>query len=85
SVLSPYINLGLLTPLQMVDPAVAAYEAGLAPLNAVEGFVRQVIGWREYMFWQYQRQMPGLAEANGWNATRDVPDWRPVTPITSNG
>jgi deoxyribodipyrimidine photolyase-related protein len=75
SVLSPYINLGLLTPLQMVDPAVAAYEAGLAPLNSVEGFVRQVIGWREYMFWQYQRQMPALAESNDWNASRDVPEW----------
>lgn len=75
SVLSPYVNVGLLTPLQMIQPAVAAYEAGLAPLNAVEGFVRQVIGWREYMFWQYGRMMPTLAHANDWNATRDVPAW----------
>lgn len=75
SVLSPYVNLGLLTPLQMVQPAVAAYEAGLAPLNAVEGFVRQVLGWREYMMWQYRRMMPALAEGNAWGATREVPDW----------
>lgn len=75
SVLSPYVNLGLLTPLEMVDAAVRAYHAGDAPLNAVEGFVRQVIGWREYMVWQYWRQMPDLLDANAWSARRPVPDF----------
>lgn len=75
SVLSPYVNLGLLTPLQMIQPAIAAYESGLAPLNAVEGFVRQIIGWREYMFWHYHRMMPALADSNDWGARRDVPAW----------
>ncbi len=75
SVLSPYLNLGLLTPLQVIEPAIQAYKDGLAPLNAVEGFVRQVIGWREYMYWQYRRMMPALADANAWQAQRDVPSW----------
>jgi len=73
SVLSPYVNIGLLTPLEMVDAALNAYEQGRAPLNSVEGFVRQVIGWREYMYWQYWRQMPDLLTQNDWHAQRDVP------------
>jgi deoxyribodipyrimidine photolyase-related protein len=73
SVLSPYINLGLLTPMQMVRAAEQAYEQGHAPLNSVEGFVRQVMGWREFMVWQYWRLMPDLATMNAWNATRPMP------------
>lgn len=73
--LSPYLNLGLLTPMQVTRAAEAAYRAGCAPLNSVEGFVRQVIGWREYMYWQYWRQMPGLLEANFWQAQRALPGW----------
>lgn len=73
SVLSPYMNIGLLEPLAMARAAEAAYRAGDAPLNSVEGFIRQIVGWREYMYWQYRRQMPGLREANGWDATRPMP------------
>lgn len=73
AVLSPYVNLGLLTPLEMARAAEQAYHAGHAPLNAVEGFVRQVIGWREYMYWQYWRLMPALAESNHWQASRPLP------------
>ena len=73
SVLSPYMNLGLLEPLAMARAAEAEYRAGRAPLNSVEGFVRQIVGWREYMYWQYRRQMPGLREANSWGATRPMP------------
>lgn len=75
SVLSPYVNLGLLTPLEMVHAAEAAYRAGRAALNSVEGFIRQVIGWREYMYWQYWRMMPALAESNSWSAERPLPDF----------
>lgn len=75
SILSPYLNLGLLTPLQVVTAAVDAYRSGMAPINAVEGFVRQVIGWREYMYWQYWRQMPALVSENAWGAQRPVPDF----------
>lgn len=73
--LSPYLNLGLLTPLQVAQAAESAYREGRAPLNSVEGFIRQVIGWREYMYWQYWRQMPGLLDANFWRAQRPLPGW----------
>lgn len=49
SLLSPCLNLGLLSPLEVCQRAEAAYRAGVAPLAAVEGFIRQIIGWREYV------------------------------------
>lgn len=73
SVLSPYLNIGLLTPTECVTAAEQAYHSGHAPLNAVEGFIRQLIGWREYIYWQYWRQMPALAEVNHWGFTRPLP------------
>jgi deoxyribodipyrimidine photolyase-related protein len=73
SALSPQMNLGLLDPLAMARAAEAEYRADRAPLNSVEGFIRQIIGWREFIYWQYHRQMPGLRKANGWNATRALP------------
>jgi deoxyribodipyrimidine photolyase-related protein len=73
SVLSLYVNIGLLKPLEMVAAAEQAYREGAAPLNSVEGFIRQVLGWREFMYWQYWRQMPAMLEANDWNATRAMP------------
>ncbi len=73
SVLSPYLNLGLLEPLELVRAAEQAYHAGRVPINSAEGFVRQVLGWREYITWQYWRLMPALAEANGWDAHRPLP------------
>jgi deoxyribodipyrimidine photolyase-related protein len=75
SVLSPYLNLGLLTPLEAIQAAVSAYEQGQARLNSVEGFVRQILGWREYMYWQYWRLMPALTQANHWDARRPLPAW----------
>ncbi len=75
SVLSPYLNLGLLTPLEAIQAAVSAFEQGQARLNSVEGFVRQILGWREYMYWQYWRLMPALAQANHWDARRPLPAW----------
>ena len=73
SVLSPYMNLGLLEPLAMAQAAEAEYRAGRAPLNSVEGFIRQIIGWREFIYWQYHRQMPDLRRANAWEARRPLP------------
>lgn len=75
SVLSPYINIGLLDPLEMVREVVAAYERGDAPINSVEGFVRQVVGWREYIYWHYWHQMPDLLTANAWDHTRPLPSF----------
>jgi deoxyribodipyrimidine photolyase-related protein len=73
SVLSPYLNIGLLEPLQVARAAQERYELGLAPLQSVEGFVRQVVGWREFIYWQYWRQMPGLQSSNYWGAEVPLP------------
>ncbi len=75
AVLSPYINAGLLDPREVCDAAVAAYEHGAAPINAVEGFVRQIIGWREYVRGIYWLKMPGYAKTNALGAHRSLPDF----------
>jgi deoxyribodipyrimidine photolyase-related protein len=73
SLLSPYLNIGLLEPLEVIAAVQRAYHRGRAPISSVEGFVRQVLGWREYIYWQYWRMMPGLREANAWQAQRPLP------------
>lgn len=75
SMLSPYLNLGLLEPMAICRQAEARYRQGLAALPSVEGFIRQVIGWREFIYWQYWRQMPEMKESNFWNAQRPLPDF----------
>jgi len=75
SVLSPYLNLGLLEPMDLVGAAEGAYQAGAVPINSAEGFIRQVLGWREYMYWQYWRLMPGLGVANAWDFGRSLPSF----------
>ncbi|WP_458096672.1 cryptochrome/photolyase family protein [Roseomonas sp. WA12] len=72
--LSALINCGLLTAAECCDAAVAAYHDGAAPLNAVEGFVRQLIGWREFIRGIYWREMPGYGERNALGAVRPLPD-----------
>ncbi|MEO1442403.1 MAG: cryptochrome/photolyase family protein [Chloroflexota bacterium] len=73
SVLSPYINIGLLDPMTLVRRAEEAYRDGLAPINSVEGFIRQILGWREFMYWQYWRLMPDLEGSNAWDTQRPMP------------
>lgn len=73
SLLSIYINCGLLDPLDVCRRAEAEWRAGRAPLNAVEGFIRQIIGWREYVRGIYWLKMPAYAEANTLAAHRPVP------------
>lgn len=75
AVISPMQNLGLLHPREVVDRAVAAYRDGAAPLQSVEGFVRQIIGWREHMHGMYRLHMPGWHSANVLGHTRPLPDW----------
>jgi deoxyribodipyrimidine photolyase-related protein len=75
SVLSLCINLGLLTPLEVAHAAAEAYARGLVPLNSAEGFVRQIIGWREYMRGMYWRDMPGFATRNALAAHRPLPEF----------
>lgn len=75
SVLSPYLNLGLLDPLELCKSAERAYLDGDAPLNAAEGFIRQIIGWREYVRGMYWRFMPEYASSNFFKASRPLPDF----------
>jgi len=75
SALSVAMNCGLLSPREAIDAAEATYRAGTAPLNAVEGYVRQILGWREYVRGLYWLDMPGFAEANALEATRPLPDF----------
>ncbi|MBC7375395.1 MAG: cryptochrome/photolyase family protein [Frankiales bacterium] len=75
SALSPALNLGLLHPLECVQAAEQAYRDGSAPLASVEGYVRQVIGWREYvwgLYWHLPRDYRGR---NALAATAALPDW----------
>lgn len=71
--LSPYLNLGLLNPREVCERAVAAYRAGAAPINAVEGFIRQILGWREYVRGIYWHFMPGYADTNAFAAEEPLP------------
>jgi deoxyribodipyrimidine photolyase-related protein len=73
--LSAALNLKLLNPREVVDAAVAAYQAGHAPLPAVEGFVRQILGWREYVRGIYWTQMPQYLEQNALDAHEPLPAW----------
>jgi deoxyribodipyrimidine photolyase-related protein len=75
SILSIYINAGLLNPLDVCRRVDAAYRAGDVPLNAAEGFIRQIIGWREYVRGIYWLKMPGYVDENFFGATRPVPDF----------
>ena len=75
SVLSVYINAGLLDPLAVCQRVEAAYLDGRAPLNAVEGFIRQIIGWREYVRGIYWLKMPDYASSNFFESNRKLPDF----------
>ena len=75
SMLSTSINLGLLDPLELCQRAEKSYRDGNAPINSVEGFIRQIIGWREYIRCFYWHQMPHLQKANALNAQRGLPEF----------
>ncbi len=73
SILSPYINSGLLDPLALCRAVAERHDAGKVPLNAAEGFIRQIIGWREYMRGIYWREGPDYVERNFLDAHRPLP------------
>ena len=75
SLLSASLNLKLLTTHEVVRAAEAAYHAGDASLSSVEGFVRQIIGWREYVRGIYWTRMPTYLDFNALDAQEDLPDW----------
>jgi deoxyribodipyrimidine photolyase-related protein len=71
--LSSSLNLHMLHPRDAIDAAVVAYEKGDAPLNSVEGFVRQILGWREYVRGIYWTRMPEYQGLNALQANRPAP------------
>jgi deoxyribodipyrimidine photolyase-related protein len=74
-VVSMYLNCGLLDPLALCRKVEAAYRSGQVPLNCAEGFIRQVIGWREYVRGIYWLKMPDYAASNALGHTRALPDF----------
>ncbi|MEO0377201.1 MAG: cryptochrome/photolyase family protein [Cyanobacteria bacterium P01_A01_bin.17] len=73
ALLSPYLNLGLLQPLEVVEAAEQAYHERQIALNNVEGFIRQVLGWREYMHGLYYHA--DHSQSNWFGHTRALPDF----------
>ena len=75
SLLSFALNTKMLHPLEVVQAAEAAYRRGHAPLHAVEGFIRQIIGWREYVRGVYWAHMPGYTQHNALQHNAPLPSW----------
>jgi deoxyribodipyrimidine photolyase-related protein len=75
SLLSSYLNAGLLLPIEICQKAEVAYRQGHAPLNAVEGFIRQILGWREYVRGIYWHFMPQYSARNALNAKQPLPQF----------
>ncbi len=75
AVIAQYLNCGLLDPLSVCRQVEAAWRAGAVPLNAAEGFIRQIIGWREYVRGIYWLKMPGYERSNVFGHVRPLPDF----------
>ncbi|MCH8539249.1 MAG: cryptochrome/photolyase family protein [Opitutales bacterium] len=75
SLISSSLNLKLLSPREVVEAAEEAYREGHAPLAAVEGFIRQILGWREYVRGIYWLHMPGYLKNNHLRAKEDLPEF----------
>ncbi|WP_304950737.1 cryptochrome/photolyase family protein [Sulfitobacter sp.] len=73
AILSPYLNIGLLNVTEICEAAADAYAAGHAPINAAEGFIRQIIGWREYVRGIYFLEGPDYTARNILGHDRDLP------------
>lgn len=73
SVLSSSLNLGLLHPGEVVDAAETAYREGRVPIASAEGFIRQIMGWREYVWGVYWHWMPGYRGLDALGAHRRLP------------
>ena len=75
SLLSFALNTKMLHPREVIQAAEAAWREGRAPLAAVEGFIRQILGWREYVRGVYWAHMPGYTEVNFFDHQRPLPGW----------
>lgn len=83
SVLTPMLNIGLLSPQQIVDKALLSAAKNNIPLNSLEGFIRQVIGWREFIRIVYEREGSRQRTKNYWGFERKIPAgfWQGTTGI----
>jgi len=75
SLLSTSLNLKLLNPREVIAAAVQAYQQKQLPLASTEGFIRQILGWREFIRGMYWLDMPHMAEANHYQHMRPLPSW----------
>ncbi len=84
AVISPYLNTGLLTAREVCAAAEAAYRAGDVPINSAEGFIRQILGWREFVRGVYFLEGPDYARRNALNHQRKLPAmyWGAETRMT---
>ncbi|MEL6862736.1 MAG: cryptochrome/photolyase family protein, partial [Pseudomonadota bacterium] len=83
SALTPMLNVGLLTPHQIIEAAVHHIERRNVPINSAEGFIRQIIGWREFMRATYEDLGVRMRTSNHWGHERDIPEifWTGKTGI----
>lgn len=84
AILSPYLNLGLLGPIEICEAAAKAYDEGHVPINAAEGFIRQIIGWREYVRGIYFLEGPDYTQRNVLGHDRDLPGFYWGKPTRMN-
>lgn len=83
SVLTPALNIGLLTPAEILEETLAFVRRNNVPINSVEGFVRQILGWREFIRAVYVREGVKQRTVNHWEHKRDIPEsfWTASTGI----
>jgi deoxyribodipyrimidine photolyase-related protein len=83
SILTPMLNTGLLTPKKIINATLKFARKNNTPINSVEGFVRQVIGWREFMHGVYESKGSKERTRNYWGFTRKIPEsfWKGTTGI----
>lgn len=81
--LTPMLNIGLLNPQQILDTVISTAEANKIPLNSLEGFVRQIMGWREFIHLVYEREGIKQRTTNYWQFKRKIPAnfWTGTTGI----
>jgi deoxyribodipyrimidine photolyase-related protein len=87
SFLSPYLNAGLLDPQEVCQAAEEAWKNGDVPINAAEGFIRQILGWREFVRGIYFLEGPDYPRRNAMNHQRKLPDlyWGAETKMACLG
>lgn len=73
--ISFYLNIGLLDPLECITKVEKCYQRGEVPLSSAEGFIRQILGWREFIHGLYWLKMPDYKKSNFLNATKQLPEF----------